>query len=1034
MKKIYNAFFLLLFISFLFQQQGIAQQQNNPFSVKKKSSSNIQNYNGQPGVHSGSFTSTNGRLSQIHPVLSYKTRVFIQPNSIRQEEFKELRHDEKGMLILAESNSGYGKYFNARSNESTVEAGYAYLGDISRAMKIDNPEEEFEELASWEDEIGMVHLKMQQYYQGVKVHGGQVLLHGSMGMINKMNGTYFPTPDLSDLNPAVTAQKAIDVVVNNIKVETFYKELDAGEKSFLDYEGPESELVIYHHKRDFQSERLTWHIHIRPNMVEHWIYFVDAKTGEIIDKYNNTCTDGPATAQSQDLNGVTQTIHTYQVGNTYYLIDASRQMYNSGQSELPNNPVGAIWTLDAGNTNMQNLQVSQNASSNNNWNNPTAVSAHNNAAITYEYFKNTHSRNSIDGSGGTIISIINVADDNGGGLDNAFWNGKAMFYGNGGQIFYPLAGGLDVGAHEMSHGVTQHTANLEYKDQSGAINEAMSDIVGCMVDREDWQLGEDIIPPNSQYYPTGAMRDMQNPHNGGTGLGDGGWQPKHTSEMYTGDQDNGGVHINSGIINHAYYQLAESISKDKAEKLYYRALSNYMTKSSQFIDCRLAFEQAAKDLYGDGSSEFNAVVTAFFNVGIGDDSGGGEGSGPPGEIPVNPGQDYILFVDTNPSDPVQMYITNIGASEFSSVTESSVLRKPSVTDDGSAAVYIAGNNTIRAIDLTKSPFQEWELFGQQIFDNVAASKDGKHLAVVTTEIDSSIWVYHFDNSEWAKFKLFNPTFSEGVVTYNVLYADALEFDYSGEYVIYDAYNELNNDDGDNIDYWDMGILRVWNNSTNSWGDGDIFKLFSSLPEGVNIGNPTLSKNSPYIIAFDYFDNNNGDTYVLASNLETGELGEIYQNEVLGFPNYSKKDDKLVFTAQDTGGEEVIGQINLQSDKINAQGGASILIGAAKWPVWFSQGVRNLTDVDEIETPALIGNAYPNPFSDEIKISLEIDGKTEYEIQLYNIYGQRVKSIKGSANHEILHLRIDTEDLPKGTYLIKAIAGKQFMSKKVIKAK
>ena len=1033
MRNSYATFFAFVLV-FAFVQTGFGQQSQNPFDFKKKNAAVSGQSTGiQPAPLSNTLPVSSGRMTYSYPVINYKTSSFVQPNTIVEEHFEELRHDQNGLLIMAESKTGYGKYFNARSDESTLEACYAFLDEISKAMRIDQPAEEFAELANWEDEIGMLHLKMQQYFNGVKVYGGQLILHGSFGMINRMNGTYFPTPQIANLNPNISSEQAIDNAINDLMAHTQIVDFDVSDQEFLDYHGPESELVIYHHKRNLKGERLTWNIHIRPNMLEHWIYFVDAQTGEIINKYNNTCSDGPATAQAQDLNGVSQTIHTYELSGQFYMMDASRPMYNPGQSQLPDNPVGAIWTLDAGNTSMQNLQVSHITSPNNNWNNPTAVSAHNSAAITYEYFKNTHGRNSIDGQGGTIISIINVTEDNGSGLDNAFWNGKAMFYGNGNQVFLPLAKGLDVGAHEMAHGVTQHTANLEYQDQSGAINEAMSDIAGAMVDREDWQLGEDVVPDGSQHFPTGAMRDMQNPHNGGSGLGHPAYQPKHTDEMYTGNEDNGGVHINSGIINHAYYQLAESISKNKAEKLYYRALANYMTKSSQFIDCRLAFEQAAKDLYGDGSAELNAVVTAFFNVGIGDQNEGGDGSGPPGELPVNPGQDYIIFVDTNPGDPTDIYVSNTVASEFYAVTETDVLRKPSITDDGSAMVFVTGNNTMNAVDLTTSQFEEWELSSDPFWDNVAAAKDGRHIGAVSVEVDSSVWVYNFEKQQWAKFKLYNPSFSEGAATYNVLYADALEFDYSGEYIIYDAYNSMQNESGEDIDYWDMGIIRVWNNATNDWGDGEIFKLYASLPEGVNIGNPSLSKNSPYILAFDYFDNTTGETWVLANNLETGEIGEVYQNEVLGFPNYSKKDDKMVFTAISDAQNEVIGLINMKSDKINPQGNASLHIDLAKWPVWFAQGTRNLTSVDEVKETDYLTAAFPNPFNNQLTLTLELPQNAGYDLQLYNTFGQMVRQTSGVARQQVTSVQLPTGDLPAGTYVVKVSSEGAITSRVVVKA-
>ena len=106
-----------------------------------------------------------------------------------------------------------------------------------------------------------------------------------------------------------------------------------------------------------------------------------------------------------------------------------------------------------------------------------------------------------------MLSLINVSDpDNGQPLDNAFWNGKAMFYGNGNVSFKPLAGGLDVAGHEMTHGVIENTANLEYKGESGAINESLADIFGSMIDPDDWTIGEDVAKLAT--YPSGALRSL----------------------------------------------------------------------------------------------------------------------------------------------------------------------------------------------------------------------------------------------------------------------------------------------------------------------------------------------------------------------------------------------------------------------------------------------------------------------------------------------------------------------------------------------
>ena len=1011
----------------LFGNQSIAQKIGNPFDVKQKT--NLKSLDVKtPTSNLVEFTDVKAN-NNTSPTYEYKSIPFKKP--ISDKNLKNAQYEKNGLLMFVEGSPENAVSYSSRDNESITDAAYSYLNTLGQSMRINDVNNEFVNMKVWEDDLNFTHIKMQQYFQGIKVYGGQIILHGNNGSLNVFNGTYFPTPNIEDFTPTFGFSSAENIALEDVSTETTIGEIKDFGIDDLNYNIATSELIIYHYDREINSEKLAWHITLRPNFLHRWEYFVDAKTGEIINKYNNTCSDGPTTASATDLNGNNRTINTYQVGSTYYLIDATKPMFNSGQSSMPDNPVGAIVTLNSNNTYMENITYV--SSNNNTWNDASSVSAHFNGNLTYDYYRNTHNRNSINGEGGTIYSVVNVSDENGSSLGNAFWNGQAMFYGNGGGVFLPLAGGLDVAAHEMTHGVVQNTANLEYQNEPGAINEAMADISGAMVDRSNWQIGEEIIPSNSQYFPTGAMRDMANPHNGGASFNDNGYQPMHVSEQYHGTEDEGGVHMNSGIINHAYYLLATTISKEKAEQIFYRALANYMTQTSQFIDCRIAFESASKDLYGNNSTEHTAVINSFYSVGIGDaGSGGGGGSEPPGEIAVNPGQDYILSYDVNPADANTLYISNTQGGEFQAMTTSTLKRHPSIVDNGSVAVMITESSEMRTIGMT-SPFSEEAISAELIWDNVAVSKDGSRIAAITTSIDSAIWVYDFGKAQWAKFHLYSPTFSEGVIVNNVLYADALEWDYTGQYLVYDAYNELENSSGQDIDYWDVGFINVWDNASNNWGDGNIFKLFTGLPEGVSIGNPTLSKNTPYILAFDYFDENTNEVKIMGANIETGNSNIIFEQTILGFPNYSKLDDKLVFSAMSNSSEEVVGMIGLGADKISPSGDAAILINVAKWPVWYSTGNRNLLDVDENEVlSTIITNAFPNPANNKLNINISGDISETYEISIFNIYGQLILEEKGKTNPNITQLALDISSISNGTYVVNINVDGRSFNHKIVK--
>ena len=127
------------------------------------------------------------------------------------------------------------------------------------------------------------------------------------------------------------------------------------------------------------------------------------------------------------------------------------------------------------------------------------------------------------------------------------------------------------------------------------------------------------------------------------------------------------------------------------------------------------------------------------------------------------------------------------------------------------------------------------------------------MAAVTENQDNTIYVYDFVTEEWGEFTLYNPTYSDGINSGGTVYADALEWDYTGEYIVYDAFNRIENNSGNDIEYWDVNFIRAWDATGDDFGDGTIEKLFSSLPDGVSIGNPTFAKLSPYILAFDMVD-------------------------------------------------------------------------------------------------------------------------------------------------------------------------------------
>ncbi|MEZ5039679.1 MAG: M4 family metallopeptidase [Saprospiraceae bacterium] len=936
---------------------------------------------------------------------------------------------------------------------TSINKVYRHLHAMEKYMQIKDANATFKVIQTSTDEAAYEYLRLQQYFAGVKVYGGEIAVQLKDGQVDFTMGRYFPTPLISSVVPTISENQAIQTAKADISKLTKITDMSESLQHMLQLKPVETDLVIYHKDGKEDGERLAWQVTLVPNIYHKRVYFVDAHTGNILVDYNTLCKaahhlhtdnepggpilppDGRATASKPGLRGISHTVHSYIVNNVYYMIDASRPMFNANGSNLPDDPAGAIWTIDAQNQtpiNNDNFEVAHIASQTNNDWAPGEVSAHYNAGVAYEYFWNTFSRKSINGQGGTIISIINVTDEDGGGFDNAFWSGSAMFYGNGKNAFTPLAGALDVAGHEMSHGVVQTTANLEYQSQSGALNESFADIFGAMIDREDWKMGEDVVRTN--VFPSGALRDLSDPHNGGNGFGSRGWQPAHMNEYVnlpeTEDGDNGGVHVNSGIPNKAFFLFASQVGKEVAEQVYYHALVNYLTRFSQFVDLRLAILQSAAVKYNQ--TVVNAAANAFNQVGI----IGNQGSGNEQEdVQVNPGDDFIVFADGD-KQALRIVAPN-GSYIANPLIETGILSKPSVTDDGSIIVFVDGEQNIQAVEINWATENASlnTLTTNGIWRNAVISKDGRRLAATTDDLDNRLWIFNLETGNGQDFELYNPSTAQGVNAGNVDYADILEWDFSGEYVMYDALSKINTLNG-SIPFWDIGFIRVWNHASNNFGDGYISKLFTGLPDNTSVGNPSFSKNSPFIIAFDWLDEENEDYFIRGADTQKGELGTFWNNLNLGFPNYAVDDKQLIFDGvPSNSSERIIAKINLAADKINANGNATVFLQApneARWGVWFGTGSRNLTDIGELNTVDSRVKVYPNPFRDQIRVELELPTSGSVEFSLYDGLGRQLKQLQKPGSTGLQTFDLDWNGLPGGTYWLSIQQDGQRWGRRVVK--
>lgn len=998
---------------------------------------------------------------QLSPQRSSHT---LQLNSSAE---KIIYHPKTGLPIFIKGDIQPKSVVQTRSNQVETQV-YAFLQDFKQLLQVRQPEASFVVTRQHTDAKGMTHTRMQQYFEGIPVYGTEVIAHSQDGKIKLFNGHYYATPGQLSKRAQQTPEVALGIAKADLN--TFTQVLDynahleelTGEKQIS-----KQALTVYFSDPEGRQAHLAYEINIAANPLQKWTYIIDAQNGVILKKFNRVCTlhhdvnpqhesgksidwsqlklpaqsakhallDGARTANAVDLLGQTRLVNSYQIADTFYLLDGSRSMWQ-GLTADGENFNGGIFTADAKNTNTDNFDTENVVSLNNSWASRAAVSAHYNAGIAYEYFRSTFGRNSINGSGGNIVSFINVADEDGGGLDNAFWNGQFMFYGNGRQAFSSLAGALDVAGHEMSHGVIQNTSNLEYQGESGALNESFADIFGVLIDRDDWLLGEDIV--SRQFFPTGALRNVMDPNNGGRSLQDRGWQPASVSEQFFGSEDNGGVHINSGIVNRAFYLFANQVGRDQAEQVYYDALANYLTRSSQFIDARLAVIEAARKGFGNNSAA--AATAAFDAVGITE----GTPTAPPAEAPTNEGSQFLMMVGESffGTEGQGIYLTSLDGTEINGanpLTEDGVLFKPSISDDGSRILYINTSNQLRLInfDWTEGSFGIVELSNEQIWRRAAISKDGLKVALTTTDQTNDIIVFDLrDASSGVTFELSNPTTSQSGLNFDdVQFADGLEWDLSSQFVIYDARNEVDGILGATA-YYDIGSMQVWDNNTDRFADGSIEKLYNSLPDNVSIGNPAISKNSPNILVFDYIDNTPGEEalFVVATDIETRATIGIAQPTELGFPNYSVGDDFIIH--EDGGGflgGKSIKRVAVDADKITPTSEGVEITTGFQWPNWFATGTRLITNVqNRINPDQLSIETFPNPASQNVMVKIELEKAGQVQFEIYDMLGKLVYQHQTRANAGVHQSILPVDQLTRGTYLIKTSFGNSTVSRKVVK--
>ena len=477
--------------------------------------------------------------------------------------------------------------------------------------------------------------RLQQFHDGVRVWGAEVVRDSERGVVNWVFGSLVPEI--------------------GIPVEPRLSRVQARER-FLELAGPparvmrEPELVVVPLASGEYRLAFTTAVARRNAVVR---IFVDAQTGAELLRYSAIHAQS-AIGTGHGVLGDLKKLSVRRLGGVFVTDDQLRPPVVTTY-DMQGNLTRTMEVIFDGAT----LFASDIASdSDNDWSDVAAVDAHAHVGWTYDYFFKRHARRGLDDTDRPIFTLINgISQRDALSLPpelldlavNAFWCGECgpggaglMYFGNGippqyvetssGQNITYSAGSLDIVAHELAHGVTDASSALIYAGESGALNEAFSDIMGTAVEffyqqtgtakgEADWIIGEDTVrdPRGIQH----GIRSLSNPRAFGN--------PDHYSWRYTGTDDNGGVHINSGIAGHAFYlavvggpnrtsnltvQGVGAENLEQIERIFYRAFVYMLPPSATFSLARAATIQAARDLYGAGSGPERAVTQAWTAVGV----------------------------------------------------------------------------------------------------------------------------------------------------------------------------------------------------------------------------------------------------------------------------------------------------------------------------------------------------------------------------------------------------------------------------------
>jgi bacillolysin len=837
-----------------------------------------------------------------------------------------------------------------------------FLRDYKDLFVLSDPDNELELDRRQDEDDGAVDFRFVQRYQGLNVWPASLVIHlNQEGNLNGVDGAYAPSPNLTNLVPKIAPVEAISKA-------RAHKSGDSGSSNSA------PELIVYAPIETVA--RLAWKFDLSFGFTQAWRFVIDAENGRILHR-SALVADGGVVGSGSDQKNIRRALNIWQQGSKYYLIDTSKPMFVAGSDPL-SNPPGVIYVADARGTSKDKLGndtiFNITASSPDAWAVPAGVGAAYNFSQTYDYYLERHNRNSLDGQGGNITAIVDV-----GGYDNASWNGNLgmMLFGDA----RPYAASLDVIGHELTHGVTEKTAGLIYQLQSGALNEAFSDIMGEMVEARtrgvnDWMIGSDLAAPIRNLKNPGSMviQGLNRPY------------PSKMSEFIdlpnTDGADYGGVHLNSSIINHCYYELVEglpgSIGRKDAERIFYRTLTGYLQAQSQFIDCRLGAISAAKAIFGNDSAQARATAAAFDAVEI----FAAPTSPDPSPVPVVNASDSTLFLyqDFFGLSLGRLETAQHDSSGGSAFADGVAQERPAVSGDGSLALFVSADFDL-CLAPTSNPNSQKCLGYPGKAHSVALSPDGNYVAFVLRDPvsgnpTSGISVGNLTTGTIKTFALVSPAL-DGVSVNQVLYADAIAFSTDSRQLYYDAVSQVQFAEGPKVQRWSIYSLDF---------NSGVTAIVVPPISGIDSGNPALGRAGTRYLAFDAQVQSSGNSAVVVLDQFTGQASFVATVVGgLGYPVFVGDESAVIYSgpsASSSSSNTSLFKQKLDATRLKSVGNPTLWLEDAVLGVVYRRG--NFVGSNALPVVSLVApSPVPAPASIELAATASDPDGNVIRVEFFN---------------------------------------------------